>query len=88
MAEPRLFLPPFPPASAYSPIKPSRSCASVRVSSRDTCIWEMPTSSPICDWVMLAKNRSMMICRSRGGSLASSGLSDSRYSTPSSAVSS
>ena len=49
----------------------------MRVSSRETCIWEMPTSSPICDCVMLAKKRSMMIWRSRGGSLASSGFRDS-----------
>src|SRR5207245_2807704 len=42
-----------------SEMRPSRSVERVRVSSRETCIWEMPTSSPICDWVMLAKKRSM-----------------------------
>ena len=57
-------------------------------SSRDTCICEMPISSAICDWVMLRKKRSSRICARAAGSWASSGLSDSRYSTPSSASSS
>ena len=42
----------------------------------------------ICDWVRLPKNRSRRIRRSRAGSESSSGLSDSRYSTPSSDTSS
>ena len=66
----------------------SRSWASVRASSRETCIWEMPTSCAICDCVMLPKKRSSRIRFSRGGRSSSSGLSDSRYSTPSSASSS
>src|ERR1700730_3228117 len=47
----------------------------------------MPSSAAICDWVMFPKNRSSRILFSRGGSLSSSGLRDSRYSTPSSASS-
>ena len=69
-------------------VRPSRSWARVRASSRDTCICEMPSSAAICDWVMFPKNRSSRIRRSRAGSESSSGLSDSRYSTPSSASSS
>ena len=31
---------------------PARSLLSVRVSSRETCICETPSSAPICDWVI------------------------------------
>ena len=48
-----------------SAVSPSRSWASVLASSRDTCIWEMPSSLAICDWVMLPKNRSSRIRFSR-----------------------
>ena len=43
-----------------------RSCSRVRLSSRETCIWETPISSAICDWVMFLKNRSSRIFFSRG----------------------
>ena len=68
--------------------RPSRSLASVWLSSRDTCICEMPMSAAICDCVMFPKNRRIRMRRSRAGMVASSGCSDSRYSTPSSAASS
>ena len=38
-----------PPQTQSSPVRPSRSCARVLASSRDTCIWEMPSSAAICD---------------------------------------
>ena len=60
----------------------------MRVSSRDTCIWETPISAAICDWVMFLKKRSSRIGFSRGGRLSSSGLTDSRISTCASASSS
>ena len=55
------------PARGYSSeVRPSRSCASVLASSRDTCICEIPSSVAICDWVMLPKNRSSRMRFSRG----------------------
>ena len=60
----------------------------MRASSRDTCIWEMPISAAIWDWVMPLKNRSVKMCFSRGSSASSSGLMVSRFSTCSSASSS
>ena len=76
------------PLLGQSLSRPSRSLARVWLSSRDTCICEMPMSAAICDWVMLPKNRRIRMRRSRAGMVASSGCSDSRYSTPSSAASS
>ena len=59
----------------------SRSRESVRASSRETCIWEMPISAAICDWVIPRKKRSVRMCFSRGSSASSSGLIVSRFST-------
>lgn len=71
------------PANYSSTSRPRRSRDSVRVSSRDTCICEMPSSSPISACVRLPTKRSERMARSRCGSPAISGLSDSTYSTPS-----
>ena len=53
-------------AAAYSSVvRPSRSWVRVRASRRETCIWEIPSSAAICDWVRLPKNRSSRIFFSR-----------------------
>ena len=50
-----------------------RSWATLRVSSRDTCICEMPRRRAISDWVRPSKNRSWTTWRWRGGSRSSRG---------------
>ena len=45
---------------------PSRRRARVRVRRRETCIWDTPRCSPICDWVSSSTKRSCRMIAGRG----------------------
>ena len=60
---------------------PWRSASSDRDSSRDTCIWLIPTRAAISVWVRPSKNRSRRIVCSRSGSVARRSLTTISCST-------